>query len=269
MSASASLALNLVTLNVNNDQVKEKMYGIKITKRKTNGDLLSKKKIYEEYGNVFDTFGSLPGELHLEVDKSIQPVQHVPRKIPVAMKEDIMKKIDKLNEQKIVAKVNEPTDWISSMVVVKKRQSNKLCICIDLHDLNQALQRPCYPQPTIENILPQLSKARVFSVLDAKYGFWQVKLDEETSYLTAFWSHCGRLRWLRMSFGINTTLEEYQRKQTEHVADLPDVAVIADDHLVFGWGSTMEEACKDHDSNLHGLLERTRKIGLWFSSAKM
>ena len=44
------------------------------------------------------------------------------------MKEEIMKKIDKLFEQKIVAKVNEPTDWISSIVVVKKRQSNKLRI---------------------------------------------------------------------------------------------------------------------------------------------
>ena len=83
-------------------------------------------------------------------------------KIPVAIKDEIMKKIDKLIEQKIVAKVNEPTD------------------------LNQALQRPCYPQPTIEDILPQLSKAKVFPVLDAKDGFWQVKLDEESSYLTTF-----------------------------------------------------------------------------------
>ena len=47
-----------------------------------------------------------------------------------------MKKTDELIEQKIVAKVNEPTDSISSMVVVKKPQSNKLCICIDLRDLN-------------------------------------------------------------------------------------------------------------------------------------
>ena len=42
-----------------------------MTKIKTNGDLLSKKKILEEYGDVFDTLGCLPGELYLEVDKSI------------------------------------------------------------------------------------------------------------------------------------------------------------------------------------------------------
>ena len=140
----------------------------------------------EEYGDVFDTLDYLPGEVHLKVDKSIQPVPHVPRKIPVAMKEEIMEKIDELIEQEIVAKVNEPTEWISSMVAVKKPQCNKLCIYIDLRDLNQSLQMSRYPEPTIEDILPQLSKAKVFSVLDAKEGFWQVKLDEEGSYLTTF-----------------------------------------------------------------------------------
>ena len=66
--ASASLALNLVTLNVNNKQVNDEMHGIKITKSKTTGDLLSKKKILEEYRDVLDTPGFLSGELHLEVD---------------------------------------------------------------------------------------------------------------------------------------------------------------------------------------------------------
>ena len=82
-----------------------------------------------------------------------------------------MKKIDKLIEQKTVGKVNEPTDWISSTVVVKKPQSNKFRICIDPRDLNQALQRPRFPQPTIEDILPQLSKAKGVFVLDAKGRF--------------------------------------------------------------------------------------------------
>ena len=45
--------------------------------------------------------------------------------------------------------------------------------------------------------------------------------------------------------------------------------MIADDHLVFGWGNAMEEAWKEHDNNLSGLLERAKKIRLWFNSAKM
>ena len=134
ISASGSLALSLIALN--NDQVNDEIHGIKITKRKTNGGLLSKKKILEEYGDVFDTIGCLPGELHLEVDKSIRSVQHVPRKIAVAIKEEIMKKIDKSIDLKIVAKVNEPTDWISSMIVVKK----PIRICIYLRDFIHSQQ---------------------------------------------------------------------------------------------------------------------------------
>ena len=89
-------------------------------------DLLSKKKILEEYGDVFDTLSFLRQEPDLEVEKSIQQVQYMPQKMAVPMSEEIMKKIDELIEQKIVAKVNETPDWISSMVVVNKPQSNKL-----------------------------------------------------------------------------------------------------------------------------------------------
>ena len=155
------------------------------------------------------------------------------------------------------------------MVVVKKPQSNKLCICTDPRDLNQSLQRPHYPQPTIEDILRQLSKAAVFSMLDSKDGFWQVKLDKESSYLTIFWYPFERLRWLRMPLGINTAPEEYQKRQTERVLDLPGVAMIADDHLEFDCGNTMEETCKDQDNNLRGLLEGARKIRMQFNSVKM
>ena len=71
-----------------------------------------------------------------------------------------------------------------------------------------------------------------------------------------------------MPFGINTASEEYQRRQIEHISDVPGVAMIADDHLVFGCGNTMEQTCKYHDSNLRGLPERAEKIGMRLNSAK-
>ena len=70
---------------------------------------------------------------------------------------------------KVLTPVTAPTKWINSMVIVKK--PNKLRICLDPKDLNKAIKRPHHPIPTIDDILPQLSKAKVFSVLDAKDGF--------------------------------------------------------------------------------------------------
>ena len=81
-------------------------------------------------------------------------------------------------EEGILTPVNEPTDWGSSMVTVVK--SNKLRICIDPKDLNRAIKRSHYPMPTIEEVATKLSKAKVFTVLDAKSGFWQIKLDDES-----------------------------------------------------------------------------------------
>ena len=57
---------------------------------------------------------------------------------------------------------------------------------IDPRDLNRAIKRPKYQMPTVDEVLPKLSKAKVFTVLDAKDEFHQVKLDNESSLLTTF-----------------------------------------------------------------------------------
>ena len=109
--------------------------------------------------------------------------------------------------------------------------------------------------PILDEILPNLANAKVFSVLDAKDGFHQVKLDESSSYLTTFWMPFGRYRYLRMPFGISSAPEEYQRRMHDVVQGLPGVEVIADDILVYGKGRIKEEYVKDHDNNLTKLLE--------------
>ena len=63
--------------------------------------------------------------------------------------------------------------------------------------------------PTIEDVIPKLSEAKVFSVFDAKDGYWQVKPSEESSKLTTFNTHLGRYKWLRMPFGIKSASEEF------------------------------------------------------------
>ena len=60
--------------------------------------------------------------------------------------------------------------------------------------LNKALKRNYYFIKTLDDILPNLAKAKVFSFLDAKNGYHETELDDENSYLTTFWSSKGR--WL-------------------------------------------------------------------------
>ena len=55
----------------------------------------------------------------------------------------------------IITKVTEPTEWVSSMVAAKKKNTEELRICIDPRDLNKALMRPHHPLKTIKKLHPQ------------------------------------------------------------------------------------------------------------------
>lgn len=152
------------------------------------------------------------------------------------------------------------------MVVVAK--PSKIRICLDPKDLNQAVQRPKFQMSTLEELLPELSKARIFSSFDAKDGFYQVSPDEESSKLTTFWTPLGRYRYLRMPFGISLAPEVFECKLQECLADLPGVKVIRDDILVVGYGETDSEALINHDQNVIQLLERARQVNLKLNKSK-
>ncbi|KAI8483081.1 hypothetical protein Bbelb_392370 [Branchiostoma belcheri] len=177
----------------------------------THSKALTKESLLEVYPDVFSGLGRLPGKCHLEVDESVKPVVHPPRTVPVAMKAQLQKELDKMTEDGVIEPVTVPTPWVSSLVTVLK-PTGRLRICIDPRDLNTALKRSHYPAPTIEDILPELKKAKVFSVLDAKSGYWQVVLDEESSLLTTFNTPSGRYKWKRLPFGIKSSPEEFLEK---------------------------------------------------------
>ena len=156
---------------------------------------------------------------------------------------------------------------MSTLVLVNKPE--KLRICVDPQDLNKALLRADYPLPTIEEVATRLSKARVFSVLDAKNGFWQVQLDKESSYLTTFNTPFGQYRWLRLPFGIKTAPEDYQRRIHESLQNLSGIEDIVEDILCVGEGDTYESAVEDHDRNLIALVERCREKNIKLNPKKL
>ena len=216
-----------------------------------------------DYKDVFSGLGKLQGTYHIETDPSVKPVQKYPRRVPIPVQEELKDKIDELEQKRILAKVKKPTPWISSMVVVRK--PNKSRICLDPLTLKKAIIRNHYPTPTIEGIAPKLANAKIFSVVDAKDGFLQVVLDEESSYLTTFWTPHGRYRWLRMPFGIKSAPEEFQPRIDECIEGLPNTAVIHDDIIIYGTGNTKQEAIESHDAAFTALMDRCRENGLKLS----
>ena len=171
--------------------------------------------VMSEYSDVFgEELGRMEGKVHLETDPNVAPTVMPPRRAPVALKERLKNKLDRLTQRKVISPIQEPTDCVSSMFATKKADGN-IRLRIDPHHLNRALKRSHYPLPVKEEILPKLSKAKVFSKVDLKEGFLQVELDEESSKLTVFQTPWGRYRFHRMPFGNTPAPEIFQMNLTK------------------------------------------------------
>ena len=216
--------------------------------------------ILVEYSDLFQGLGCLPGEHTIKLDPSVPPVVHPPRKVPVSLKEKIKDELDRMEKAGVIVRQTEPTDWVNSMVAVVK--PNKIRICIDPRDLNAAIRREHFPMTTIEEVVASMPQAKVFSVLDATSGYWQVKLDEESSKLCTFNTPFGRYRFTRLPFGIKSAPEVFQNCMSELFADVDGVKVIVDDLLI--WGKDDDE----HDARLKQVLDRARKVNLKFNAKK-
>ena len=230
---------------------------------------ITKMALIKKYPQVFgEGVGKLAGEHHIRIDSTVNPVQHAPRRVPVALRAKVKETLEDLEKQEIIAPVTCPTAWISSMVTVPKK-NGKLRVCLDPRDLNRAVQREHYPLPTIEDIATRLHGAKVFTKLDVRNGFWHVALDAESSYLTTFHTPFGRYRWRRLPFGISSAPEVFQRKMHELIEGLSGIEVVADDFIAIGCGNTVEEAIDDHDTVLIRFLERCKERGVKLNTDKL
>ena len=230
---------------------------------------VSIEQLQREHPEVFGAgVGRLEGKYRIILDNSIQPVQHPPRRVPVPLRDALKGTLDDLVQQDIIAPVQQPTPWVSSMVVVPKKDG-KLRICLDPRDLNKAIRREHYPLPTIEDIATRLHGAKVFTVLDVRKGFWHVELEEDSSFLTTFNTPFGRYRWKRMPFGICSAPEVFQRRIHQLIEGLQGVEVVVDDFVVVGFGDALEDAVRDHDHNLEAFLQRCAARGIRLNSNKV
>ena len=110
----------------------------------------------------------------------------------------------------MIAQGTEPTPWVNSLVVTEKKDKKKLRVCLDPTDLNKAVLKQHYSIPTTDDVLCKLAGKKIFTVLDEKDGYWQVKLDRESSMLCAFNAPWGRYMLKHLPFGIQRSFSTAQ-----------------------------------------------------------
>ena len=226
-------------------------------------------QLIEEYQDDFEgVLGTLAGDQRLEVDPGISPNISPSRRVPLALKPRLKQELEKLTKLGVIAPMDTLTDCVSNVVIATK-PSGDLRICIDPKELNKALKRGKYPILVIEDVLPELSKARVFTKVDARNGYWQVVLDEESAKLTTFDIPFGRYYWRRLPFGLSVSSEIFQKRIHQALDGLPGLLDVHDDMVIYRFNDTDEQADANHDRNLERFLQRCREKGIKLSKSKL
>jgi len=105
------------------------------------------------------------------------------RRLPIAVRDKVAAELQEMEANGIIAPVTEPSSWVSALLVVAE-PDGRIRICIDPKPLNKALKRAQYCMPTIDDVLSKIAGAQVFSIAGVRSGFWNLKLDDESSRLS-------------------------------------------------------------------------------------
>lgn len=109
----------------------------------------------------------------IPIRSDVKPIAQPYRRIPAPLEKKVNEMVGDLLSRGIIEPVQGASKWISPLVPVPK-SSGDLRICVDMRRANEAVDRENHPLPTMEDFLPHLGNATVFSKLDVEQAYHQV-----------------------------------------------------------------------------------------------
>ena len=153
--------------------------------------------------------------------------------------------------------------WGAPMFLVAKPDGTRRMV-IDYRLLNAQTIRNRYPLPRVGELFDQLGKARYFSKIDLRTGYWQIRVDEGSVAKTAFTSRFGHYEWLVLPMGLTNAPAAFMSLMEDTFRDELNkfVLLFLDDILIYS--DTLEE----HAAHIATVLERLRDRKLFAKRSK-
>ncbi|KAA0035619.1 DNA/RNA polymerases superfamily protein [Cucumis melo var. makuwa] len=169
---------------------------------------LSFEPVVKEYSDVFpDELPRLP--LLREIDFTIElkpyttPIPRAPYRMALAEQKELKVQLQELLDKGFIRPSVSP--WGAPVLFVKKKDG-AMHLCIDYRELNKVTIKNRYPLPRIDDLYDQLQGATIFSKIDLRSGYHQLRIKDSDIPKTVFRSRYGHYEFIVMSFGLTNAL---------------------------------------------------------------
>nr|CAH66107.1 OSIGBa0101K10.6 [Oryza sativa] len=222
--------------------------------------------IVREYPDVFPD--DLPGmppkrdiEFRIDLVPGTPPIHKRPYRMAANELAEVKRQVDDLLQKGYIRPSSSP--WEAPVIFVEKKDHTQR-MCVDYRALNDVTIKNKYPLPRIDDLFDQLKGATIFSKIDLRSGYHQLRIKEEDIPKTAFTTRYGLFECTVMSFGLTNAPAFFMNLMNKVFMEYLDkfVVVFIDDILIYS--RTKEE----HEEHLRLALEKLREHQLYAKFSK-
>ncbi|GKA41052.1 putative nucleotidyltransferase, ribonuclease H [Tanacetum coccineum] len=222
--------------------------------------------IVQDFPEVFPE--DLPGlpptrqvEFQIDLVPGAAPVARAPYRLAPSEMKELSEQLKELSDKGFIRPSSSP--WGALVLFVKKKDGS-FRMCIDYRELNKLTVKNRYPLPRIDDLFDQLQGSSVYSKIDLRSGYHQLRVREEDIPKTAFRTRYGHYEFQVMPFGLTNAPAVFMDLMNRVCKPYLDkfVIVFIDDILIYS------KSKQEHEEHLKIILELLKKEELYAKFSK-